>query len=144
MNADALRDQQRALEHAVSQAIERGAHALLVPGDLFDSDAADAGLLTFAIKAFDVSGCPPVFIAPGNHDPCSTTSPYWNPALLQARGFAWPAHVHVFDETTQQRHVDRETREAFAQRGVMLARQQSGGNQERHLFVVLHRFENRT
>ena len=44
-----------------------------------------------------MNGCPPVFIAPGNHDPCSTTSPYWNPALLQARGFAWPAHVHVFD-----------------------------------------------
>jgi len=37
-----------------------------------------------------------VFIAPGNHDPCSGTSPYWNPALLKARGFAWPAHVHVF------------------------------------------------
>jgi hypothetical protein len=38
-----------------------------------------------------------VFIAPGNHDPCSPSSAHWNPALLKARGFAWPDHVHVFD-----------------------------------------------
>jgi len=34
--ADRRHDQRRALEHSVRQAIERGAHALLVPGDLFD------------------------------------------------------------------------------------------------------------
>jgi DNA repair exonuclease SbcCD nuclease subunit len=95
--ADRRSDQRRALDLAVRQAIERGAHAILVPGDLFDLDYVDADTLTFAVHAFGVNGCPPVFIAPGNHDPCSTTSPYWNPALLQARGFAWPAHVHVFD-----------------------------------------------
>lgn len=94
---DRRRDQQRALEQAVAQAIERGAHAILVPGDLFDSVNVDAGLLTFAVKAFSVAGCPPVFIAPGNHDPASTTNAAWNQRLLQARGIAWPAHVHVFD-----------------------------------------------
>ncbi len=93
---DRRRDQQRALELAVSQAIERGAHALLVPGDLFDAVAVDAGLLTFAIKAFEVSGCPPVFIAPGNHDPASAANAAWSERLLRARGLRWPAHVHVF------------------------------------------------
>ena len=90
------RDQQRALEQAVHQAIERGVHAILVPGDLFDSLVIDAGMLTFAIKAFAVVGCPPVFIAPGNHDPASPTNAAWAPRLLQARGLAWGAHVHIF------------------------------------------------
>jgi hypothetical protein len=94
---DRRRDQQRALELAVAQAIERNAHALLIPGDLFDAVTVDAGLLTFAIKALEVTGCPPVFIAPGNHDPASATNAAWNPRLLRARSLAWPAHVHVFD-----------------------------------------------
>jgi len=94
---DRRRDQRRALEDVVRQAIERGAHAILMPGDLFDLDYVDADTLAFAVHAFDVAGCPPVFIAPGNHDPCSSTSPYWNPDLLRARGFAWPEHVRVFD-----------------------------------------------
>ena len=90
------RDQQRALEAAVGQAIERGAHAILLPGDLFDAAATDAGTLAFAVKAFAVHGCPPVFIAPGNHDPVAADNPAWNPRLLHARGAAWPEHVHVF------------------------------------------------
>src|SRR5512141_340315 len=95
--ADRRHDQRRALENAVRQAVERGVDAILLPGDLFDLDYVDADTLGFALHAFDLGGCPPVFIAPGNHDPVSTTSPYWNPALLRARGHAWPAHVHVFD-----------------------------------------------
>ena len=91
------RDQQRALEQAVHQAMERSVHAILVPGDLFDALAIDAGSLTHAIKTFEAAGCPPVFISPGNHDPFSPTSVLWNPRLLAARGLAWPAHVHVFD-----------------------------------------------
>jgi hypothetical protein len=94
---DRRRDQQRALEMAVSQAIERGVHAILLPGDLFDSTAVDAGLLTFAIRAFEVNGCPPVFIAPGNHDPVSSSNAAFHPRLLRARGMRWPEHVHVFE-----------------------------------------------
>jgi DNA repair protein SbcD/Mre11 len=95
--ADRRSDQRRALDAAVRQAIERGAHAILVPGDLFDLELVDGETLTHAVHAFAVSGCPPVFVAPGNHDPWSPASAYWNPALLQARGFAWPAHVRIFD-----------------------------------------------
>ncbi|HKQ56283.1 MAG TPA: metallophosphoesterase [Candidatus Eisenbacteria bacterium] len=90
------RDQRSVLEHAVLQAIERDADAILIPGDLFDQEGVDAGTLAFALGAFDVNGCPPVFIAPGNHDPASERSLYWNERLLKARAMRWPAHVHVF------------------------------------------------
>jgi DNA repair exonuclease SbcCD nuclease subunit len=91
------RDQRAALERVVREAMERGAHAILVPGDLFDQEGVEAGTLAFALSVFDVRGCPPVFIAPGNHDPYSERSLYWNERLLQARAMRWPAHVHVFN-----------------------------------------------
>ncbi len=94
--AERRREQRRALEDAVALAIERQAQALLLPGDLFDIEGVDADTLAFAVHAFDAPGCPPVFVAPGNHDPATATSLTWNPRLLQARGYAWPAHVHVF------------------------------------------------
>ena len=94
--AERRADQRRALEQAVREAIERGAHAILVPGDLFDAEGVDAATMAFAINAFAISGCPPVFIAPGNHDPWSESSHLWGPRLLRARGWAWPAHVQVF------------------------------------------------
>ena len=91
------RDQQAALEQAVRLAIERGAHGILVPGDLFDGVPVDTGALAFATRAFSVAGCPPVFVAPGNHDPASSDNAAWNAKLQQARGAVWPSHVHVFD-----------------------------------------------
>jgi DNA repair exonuclease SbcCD nuclease subunit len=102
--AERRRDQRQALERAVSQAIERGAQAILIPGDLFDQEGVDADSLTFALHVFKVAGCPPVFIAPGNHDPFSNTSVYWSSRILKARGFAWPDHVHVFTTPDWSRH----------------------------------------
>ena len=90
------RDQRAVLERAVRQAIERGVHAILIPGDLFDQEGTDAGTLAFALGVFDVAGCPPVLIAPGNHDPWSERSLHWNARVLEARAMRWPAHVHVF------------------------------------------------
>jgi len=90
------RDQRAVLERVVREAMERGAHAILVPGDLFDQEGVEAATLAFALSVFEVRGCPPVFIAPGNHDPYSERSLYWNERLLQARAMRWPAHVHVF------------------------------------------------
>jgi DNA repair exonuclease SbcCD nuclease subunit len=90
------RDQRAALERAVREAIERGVHAILVPGDLFDQEGVDAATLAFALGVFDVTGCPPVFIAPGNHDPFFEGSLYWNERLLRARAMRWPPHVHLF------------------------------------------------
>jgi hypothetical protein len=89
-------DQRRVLERVVREAIERGAHAILIPGDLFDAEGVDADTMAFALNVFGISGCPPVFIAPGNHDPYSDTSLTWSPRLLKARGWAWPENVHIF------------------------------------------------
>lgn len=94
--AERRADQRRALEQSVREAIERGVHAILIPGDLFDLEGVDADTMAFAIGAFDTPGCPPVYIAPGNHDPWSESSHIWSPRLLKARGWAWPAHVHIF------------------------------------------------
>ena len=71
-------DLRRALEQVVRESIERGVHAILIPGDLFDGDGVDAENMAFALRVFDTVGCPPVFIAPGNHDPYSERSLYWN------------------------------------------------------------------
>jgi len=94
--AERRREQQAVLEAAVSLAIERGVDAILVPGDLFDLEGVDVETLAFAVHVFARPGCPPVFIAPGNHDPSTASSLSWNPRLLGARGWAWPEHVHVF------------------------------------------------
>ena len=94
--AERRADQRRALERAVREAIERGVHAILIPGDLFDAEGADAETMTFALSAFAVPGCPPVFITPGNHDAWSEASPIWSAKVLAARGWAWPEHVHIF------------------------------------------------
>ena len=90
------RDQIGTLERAVRTAIERGAHAILIPGDLFDVEGVDASTLASAISSFDIAGCPPVFIAPGNHDPFWPRCLHWNARLLRLRDREWPAHVHVF------------------------------------------------
>ena len=91
------RDQQAALEQVVKHAIERDAHAILIPGDLFDTVPVDTSSLTFALRAFAVPSCPPVFISPGNHDPASQDNAAWSARLQQARGTHWPSNVHVFD-----------------------------------------------
>lgn len=90
------RDQRLTLEAAVRAAIEHRAQAILIPGDLFDGESVDAETMAFALHAFDTAGCPPVYIAPGNHDPWSDTNACWSPRLLRARGWAWPEHVRVF------------------------------------------------
>lgn len=93
------RDQRRILERCVSEAIERGVQAILLPGDLFDQEGVDADTLAFAIGgAFAAPGCPPVLISPGNHDPSTPTSHVWSQRRLDARGLKWPRHVHVFTE----------------------------------------------
>jgi DNA repair exonuclease SbcCD nuclease subunit len=91
-------DQREALKRSIQEAIERAVHAIVIPGDLFDQEGVDADTLAFAVEVFSLAGCPPTFIAPGNHDPCSPRSLFWNPRLLKARGREWPEHVHVFTE----------------------------------------------
>lgn len=82
---------------AVEEAIERRVDALLVPGDLFDGEEADADTVNRAVECVSVRGCPPVFIAPGNHDCYSRANTYYDNAKLRARRqAAWPEHVTIF------------------------------------------------
>jgi hypothetical protein len=87
----------------VAEAIARRADALLVAGDLFDGEEADLETVNRAIECVNVPGCPPVFIAPGNHDCYSKANLYYDNAKLAARGQApWPSHVTLFTSPEMQ------------------------------------------
>jgi len=63
-----------ALRHCVARAVEAGADALLIPGDLFDDAAAASALRPDARRAFE-SFPGPVLLLPGNHDPAAEAYP---------------------------------------------------------------------
>jgi DNA repair exonuclease SbcCD nuclease subunit len=82
---------------AVEEAIARRVDAIFVPGDLFDGEEADAETVNRAIECVSVKGCPPVFLAPGNHDCYSRANTYYDNVKLAARRQApWPEHVTIF------------------------------------------------
>ena len=60
---------------------------VLLSGDLFDSGSVYQETWEQLSRALGDMGCP-VFIAPGNHD-------FWSPSSPYARG-SWPDNVHVF------------------------------------------------
>jgi DNA repair exonuclease SbcCD nuclease subunit len=91
-------DQRELFARAVQVAIERKLDAILIPGDLFDGEIVDRETVARAIECVSQPGCPPVFIAPGNHDCFSRATFYYDNRKLEAAGQAtWPAHVHIFD-----------------------------------------------
>ena len=86
------RREQRELPGRLAElARERGADAVLLAGDLFDGGAVYRETAEALAAALGQTGCP-VFIAPGNHDPLTGSSPY--------RTVAWPRNVHIFDSQT--------------------------------------------
>ncbi len=91
-------DQRDLLWRAVQVAIERKLEAILIVGDLFDGEIVDRETVARAIECVSQAGCPPVFIAPGNHDCFSRATFYYDNRKLEAAGQApWPAHVRIFD-----------------------------------------------
>lgn len=90
-------DQRDLLWRAVKLAIDRKLGAVLIVGDLFDGEVADRETVGRAIECIAQDGCPPVFIAPGNHDCFSRSTFYYDNRRLVAAGLApWPAHVRIF------------------------------------------------
>jgi predicted MPP superfamily phosphohydrolase len=90
-------EQRDLLWRAVEAAIERRLDALLVVGDLFDGEIVDRETVARAVECVSQAGCPPVFIAPGNHDCYSRSTFYYDNRRLVAAGQApWPEHVHIF------------------------------------------------
>jgi exonuclease SbcD len=91
-------EQRELLFRAVKESIERELDAILIVGDLFDGEIADRETIARAIECVSQEGCPPVFIAPGNHDCFSRSTFYYDNRRLEAAGQApWPAHVRIFD-----------------------------------------------
>jgi len=91
-------DQRDLLWRAVRLAIDKKLDAIVIAGDLFDGDVVDRETIGRAIECVAQPGCPPVFIAPGNHDCHSRATFLYDNRKLAALGQAgWPAHVHVFD-----------------------------------------------
>ena len=86
--AAARRQEQRDVLTALIDAANlHGCDALLLAGDLFDSDNAYADTLEALMRAFSACRCP-IFISPGNHDCLRPGSAY-----LSAE---WPENVHIF------------------------------------------------
>lgn len=76
-------------ERLAGLARERGAQLVLLSGDLFDGGEIYRETAEALVTALGRTGCP-VFIAPGNHDPLTSDSPY--------RTLAWPENVHIFQK----------------------------------------------
>lgn len=82
------RKEQRELPGRLAElARERGADLVLLAGDLLDGEVCYRETAEAMATALGQTGCP-VFIAPGNHDPITGSSPY--------RGLVWPRNVHIF------------------------------------------------
>ena len=89
-SAERRRELRDVFSSALSLARNEGCKAVLIAGDLFDSDYYTADTLDFLRASF--ASMPDVIfiIAPGNHDPYNSTSPY--------RFADFPQNVHVFKD----------------------------------------------
>jgi DNA repair protein SbcD/Mre11 len=66
----------------------RAVDFILIAGDLFESERVTPDTIEFLKQQFEGSAIP-IFIAPGNHDPCVKGSPYQEEV--------WPSNVHIFN-----------------------------------------------
>jgi DNA repair exonuclease SbcCD nuclease subunit len=62
---------------------------VLIAGDLYESERVTPDTIEFLKRQFEGLKDIPIFIAPGNHDPCVKGSPY--------REEVWPLNVHIFN-----------------------------------------------
>lgn len=86
----------QALLSALELAKQRRVDAVLIPGDLWDSESITSQTVNRVIESVMSLGDIPVLIAPGNHDYCGFDSLYHG-QVLAARGMRrWPGNVHIF------------------------------------------------
>lgn len=81
------RESRDLLDRLADLAKAEQADLVLLAGDLFDGERIYPETVERLRQALAAMACP-VFIAPGNHDPCTPRSPY-------AAG-TWPENVHIF------------------------------------------------
>ena len=81
------------LREILREAQSMGAGLVLVGGDLFEHDRVTPDTVEFLKQQFGALVPVPVFISPGNHDPCVSGSPYldddWPPNVTIFRDEAW-------------------------------------------------------
>ncbi len=80
----------QAFHRVVQTAVDIGADALTVGGDLYEDLRSQRETTAFLQEETERASCP-VLIAPGNHD-------YWHPGSLYARE-RWPSNVHIFSSS---------------------------------------------
>jgi DNA repair exonuclease SbcCD nuclease subunit len=81
------------LARALRLGVERQADAFLIAGDLFEDNQVSDPLVGSVMELFNGSPGLPVFILPGNHDPCSGPDSVW-----ERRNLRLPSHVRVLKE----------------------------------------------
>ena len=84
------------LHNIVKRAGAWPADALLIAGDLFELDRVSRDTILFLQSEFQSIPHVPIFIAPGNHDPYTPTSPYATAA--------WPENVRIFSRPDWESH----------------------------------------
>ena len=88
-DCDIRREEQRlAFERALSMIGEYGIEYMLIPGDLFDKRCPSRETVSYVKKRFAELRHTKVIITPGEHDPLSVDSPYYEKD--------WPDNVYIF------------------------------------------------
>lgn len=83
------REEQRlAFERALSMIGEYGIEYMLIPGDLFDKRCPSRETVSYVKKRFAELRHTKILIAPGEHDPLTVDSPYYEKD--------WPDNVYIF------------------------------------------------
>ena len=93
------------LSKACALVKRRDLELVLLPGDLFDDEAATQDTINFVIDHLAGLAPVPVAIAPGNHDYYSLGSPYNNDLLMARKQRPWPDNVHIFKDGRWSSHV---------------------------------------
>ena len=92
--AERRQEQRQLLTRLSDTAHQTQADLIFLSGDLFDGQRARPETLQALFQVLEELDAQ-VFLAPGNHDPYSPTSPYGK--------LTWPDHVHIFTSATPER-----------------------------------------
>ena len=92
--AERRQEQRQLLTRLAETARQAEADLIFLAGDLFDGQRARPETFQALYQVLEELEAE-IFLAPGNHDPYSPTSPYGK--------FTWPDHVHIFTTAAPQR-----------------------------------------
>ncbi len=91
-------DRLEAVRALLRLAADERCEAVVVAGDVFETNQVDRRTIAQALDALGGSTVP-VFLLPGNHDPLDAASVFRSRAFVAAK----PAHVHVLDTVEPRR-----------------------------------------